>query len=371
MTLALAAGANQTWIGGAPDVDAGAVKMTGMIDEVCLFDRALTQAQIRSIVTSTPVTGKLPAASAANVSSGGTLNLFGYSQSIASLADLNGGGGSVINSSTVPVTLTLGGAAGSNYFSGVISDTSSANAISLVKNGAATEVLAGVNNFRATTTVNAGIFLVNGTLGSGAVTVNGGMLGGNGVIAGPVTIQPGGALSPGNATDPLTVNNMLTLNGTILIELDKSIPTNDVIQGVSTLNYGGTLTATNLAGTLAANDSFKLFNAASFAGAFAATNLPPLAAGLGWQFTLGSGSLSVVQTVNPNPTNLVANVVGGALELSWPADHIGWRVQTQTNALAVGLGSNWVDVVGASVTNFLSVPMDAGNETVFYRMIFP
>lgn len=371
MTLALAAGANQTWIGGAPDTDAGAVKMTGMIDEVCLFDRALTQVQIRSIVTNTPVTGKLPAASAVNVASGGTLNLSGYSQSIASLADLNGGGGSVINSGAVPVTLTFGGNIGTGTFSGIISDTSSANAISLVKNGAAAEVLAGANNYRGSTTVNAGTFAVNGTLGSGAVTVNGGALGGNGVIAGPVTIQPAGTLSPGNATDPLTINNTLTLNGTILIELDRSIPTNDVIQGVSTLNYGGTLTVTNLAGTLAANDSFKLFNAANFVGAFAATNLPPLAAGLGWQFTPGSGSLSVVQTVNPNPTNLVANVVGGALELSWPADHIGWRVQTQANALAAGLGSNWVDMVGASATNFLSVPMDAGNETVFYRMIFP
>ncbi len=371
MTLALAAGANQTWIGGAPDTDAGAVKMTGMIDEVCLFDRALTQAQIRSIVTNAPVTGKLPAASAVNVASGGTLNLSGYSQSIASLADWNGGGGSVLNSSAVPVTFTLGGASGSNVFSGVISDTSSANAISLVKNGAATEVLAGANSFRGTTVVNAGTLLVNGTLGSGAVTVNGGTLGGNGVIAGPVTIQPSGALSPGNATDPLTINNTLTLNGTLLIELDKSVPTNDVIQGSSTLNYGGTLTVTNLAGTLAANDSFKLFNAANYAGTFATTNLPPLAVGLGWQFTPTSGTLSVVQTVNPNPTNLGANVVGGVLELSWPADHIGWRLQTQTNALAAGLGSNWVDVVGAAATNFLSVPIDAGNDTVFYRMIFP
>jgi hypothetical protein len=61
------------------------------------------------------------------------------------------------------------------------------------------------------------------------------------------------------------------------------------------LTYGGILIVTNLSGTLAPGDSFKLFNAANYQGSFGATNLPALSAGLTWTNTLGSnGTFSVV-----------------------------------------------------------------------------
>ena len=135
-----------------------------------------------------------------------------------------------------------------------------------------------------------------------------------------------------------------------------------------TLTYGGALVVTNLAGTFAAGDSFKLFQVGSINGAFGSNSLPVLNAGLAWNTNnLNSGVLSVVQTV---PTNLVWNVSSTNLTLSWPAGYTGWRLQVQTNALTAGLGTNWVDVPGSSLTNNVALPVDATKACIFYRLVY-
>lgn len=76
-------------------------------------------------------------------------------------------------------------------------------------------------------------------------------------------------------------------------------------------------------------------------------------------------------TVDPTPPNIVATVSGSTLELSWPASHIGWTLQCQTNPLASGLNPSagaWSDVSGSETTNVVSVPLDPANPTVFYRL---
>jgi hypothetical protein len=70
-----------------------------------------------------------------------------------------------------------------------------------------------------------------------------------------------------------------------------------------------------------------------------------------------------------NPTNITAQVSANALTLSWPSDHTGWRLQVQTNAMTQGLGTNWVDVSGATVTNQMIIPINPASGGVFYRMI--
>jgi hypothetical protein len=138
-----------------------------------------------------------------------------------------------------------------------------------------------------------------------------------------------------------------------------------------TMTYGGILSVTNLGAALAAGDHFKLFNAGSYGGTFAATNLPALGTGLGWSWDPASGMLSVIQTVNVAPTNLMTTVVGNQLTLSWPADHIGWQLQMQTDDLSAGLGTNWVNVPGSSTNNRVSVTINPANGAVFYRMVYP
>ena len=85
----------------------------------------------------------------------------------------------------------------------------------------------------------------------------------------------------------------------------------------------------------------------------------------------GAGSLLVVPPVNTSSTNIISSVSGGVLSLTWPADHTGWRLQVQTNSLAKGLGTNWVDVAGATATNQVNLPVSSANGSVFYRLVYP
>jgi hypothetical protein len=72
-----------------------------------------------------------------------------------------------------------------------------------------------------------------------------------------------------------------------------------------------------------------------------------------------------------NPTNITVQVTANTLYLSWPSDHIGWRLQVQTNNLTQGFGTNWVDVAGATATNQMTIPINPANGSVFYRMVNP
>jgi hypothetical protein len=122
---------------------------------------------------------------------------------------------------------------------------------------------------------------------------------------------------------------------------------------------------------LVAGDSFKLFNAGSYGGSFASIVPASPGAGLVWNTSslATSGTLSVVSsvTVNTTPTNINFGISNGNLTLAWPADHTGWRLQAQTN----GLGTNWFDVLGATATNEIVVPVNGTNGSVFFRMIYP
>jgi hypothetical protein len=71
------------------------------------------------------------------------------------------------------------------------------------------------------------------------------------------------------------------------------------------------------------------------------------------------------------PTNLDVMFSGGQLTLSWPSDHTGWILQSQTNALSAGLTGVWYDVAGSTATNQMTFPLDMSNPTVFYRLKLP
>lgn len=76
-------------------------------------------------------------------------------------------------------------------------------------------------------------------------------------------------------------------------------------------------------------------------------------------------------SVSTNPVPLTSTVVGSTLQLSWPSDHIGWRLETQTNTLAVGLRTNWFTVSGSAATNQVSLPVNSANGSVFFRLVYP
>jgi hypothetical protein len=87
---------------------------------------------------------------------------------------------------------------------------------------------------------------------------------------------------------------------------------------------------------------------------------------------IGSTNTLVVGTgVNPTPAAIITSVSGNHLTLTWPADHTGWTLQAQTNALNASLSpNNWHDVAGSTATNQAVITISPASPTVFYRMKF-
>jgi hypothetical protein len=71
----------------------------------------------------------------------------------------------------------------------------------------------------------------------------------------------------------------------------------------------------------------------------------------------------------PPAASITCNQSGGTLQLNWPSGR-GWRLQSQTNALAVGFSNNWVNVPNAMLSSY-EVPVNPANTTVFYRLVWP
>jgi autotransporter-associated beta strand protein len=69
--------------------------------------------------------------------------------------------------------------------------------------------------------------------------------------------------------------------------------------------------------------------------------------------------------VSVTPLTSSAVFIGNQLQLSWPADHTGWRLQMSTNLSA----ANWQDVSGANATNQVSIPPT--NANAFFRLVYP
>ncbi len=69
--------------------------------------------------------------------------------------------------------------------------------------------------------------------------------------------------------------------------------------------------------------------------------------------------------------SLSVGMNGGQLQFNWPADHTGWRLQSQTSGAAGGLGANWSAVAGSAGTNQVFVPVNPSGDPVFFRLVYP
>jgi len=262
--------------------------------------------------------------------------------------------GDVVNNGVLTFSGAVGFSAGSRSvsFNSDVIFNGTIGTGSLVKEGAGKLTMDGVNTCDAT-------------------TINGGTLAGSGSFSGPVAVN-GATLSPGTTgLGILTINNNLTLNGTstTVMELNATTSTNDVVQGLAQITYGGTLQVNNLAGTPALGQSFKLFSATTVANKFAVTNLPALTGGLAWNWDRTNGTLTVVPAVAMNPTNITFSVSGGSLNLTWPGDHLGWIAQS--NAVTLTDTNYWFDIPGSGAVTNLAIPLDASLTNVFYRLRSP
>ena len=188
-----------------------------MVDDTLIVNHALTAAQVNQLYTGTVNT--LPSTTPVQMGAG-VLDLAGVTQTIASLADVIGGGtGTVTSSVAGAVTLTLAPPSSSTTtFSGVIQD--GLGTMALVVNGPGTQVLAGVNTYSGGTTIQNGVLSISNdyNLGStsgaaqGAVAITGGTL----QATGAVTLNPIRPLSVGPAAGiDIPNGSSLVIAGTI------------------------------------------------------------------------------------------------------------------------------------------------------------
>jgi autotransporter-associated beta strand protein len=307
-------------------------------------------------------------------SGGGYYNLNGASAPINSLAT------NIVSTISAPLGLRASGlvistAAGTVpggvdlNISGVMADLQGSG-FSWTKSGTGTLLLSGANTNSGTATVSAGTLLVNGSIISPATVANSATLGGKGVISGLVTIQSGGTLAPGtNSTSigTLTVSNSVTLQAgsTNLLTIRKTAPmTNDVLRVTGTLTLAGTLTATNLSGTLAAGDSFKIFNAGNYSGSFTAFTLPALGTGLAWNPTnlILNGTISVIVTVPPQFSSVAQRSDGNFQFSGTGAAGVTYELDAATNLFSpvawlfvmntIADQSGYFQLVDLQATNF-------------------
>jgi fibronectin-binding autotransporter adhesin len=241
----------------------------------------------------------------------------------------------------------------------------------LIKFGSGTLTLSAGNTYTGPTDVREGTLFVSGSLDVTSVSVsNNATLAGTGSLGGSVLVKSGGTLSPAgaNAIGVLSVSGAVTLQGTTFMEVNRDTATSDLLSA-SSISYGGTLIIANLGSALQAGDQFTLFSAPSLSGSFTVSG----PAGVQWDTSqlASNGSIKVISVVNTTPTNILASVSGNTLTLSWPADHIGWRLQAQTNSISTGLGSNWVDVTGSTSVNSENFTINPANGSVFFRMVYP
>jgi fibronectin-binding autotransporter adhesin len=189
---------------------------------------------------------------------------------------LSGNGGVISNLSTQPSVLTLGqnGNSGgvNNNYAGTMRD--SLGTLSLIKVGAGTQILSGLNSYSGTTTISAGTLQIGngGRLGTGAVTNNGTLavnstadvalgnaIGGTGGVTkaglglltlsgtsnytGATTVSGGTLKLSGTLTSPLTVNAGGILTGSGSTNAGITLNDGAIVLGGTSVVTGNGVTA--------------------------------------------------------------------------------------------------------------------------------
>lgn len=288
---------------------------------------------------------------------GGTLDMNGITDTVASLAGTSGG---IITQGSAG--LTIAATSGTSTFAGTITGTGT-----FTKNGGATQVLNG-NNSLGSVALNGGSLLFNGTNTTGAITVaSGATLGGTGSVTGAVTVNSGGHFAPGASIESLGVG-ALTLNPGLVLDIELAAPgTSDLINvsGLLTLG-GGSVNLINLGGIDAG--TYTLINYGTRTGSV--SNLgTPTGGPSNFNYNLvDTGSAINLSVTIPGDFNLDGTVNGsdyvvwrkGVGTIYTPVDYDLWRTNYGRTA---GSGS------GASLGDVASVPEPATAFLVIYGLL--
>ena len=230
-------------------------------------------------------------------------------------------------------TLTVGTGTGTHTIVGAIVGTGG----SLVKVGSDSLTLGGTDTYTGPTTVSAGSLIVDGSLGSSAVSITGsGTLGGAGSI-GAVTsaniVNPGAS----GTSDNLTVGSLTLGSGALVLDLASA--GSDSVTALTSLDITGTTLSLNV-GTITPGESFTILtvpgiDATSRQGTFA--NLPDSNS----SFTVGTLTFTI-NYAGGDGNDIVLTASGS--------------VPTLNGIVLNGNGGGWVNVTTDGVTTNTFVP---------------
>jgi hypothetical protein len=245
----------------------------------------------------------------------------------------------------------------------------------------------------------------------GAATLSGGSAtpaGGSFAFTSPSTVPPVGTAAYSVTYTPLDTTDYTSATTTVSVTVNPAFTpstnayltslvfspsagfaptfTSNVLTGYSETNaYGNTPTVTVTNADPTATNTL-IVNGVSLGILTNETASVPL--------TLGIGSTNVVQvqvvsqdlsqtnvyTVNVllqpslTPPTLTNSVSGTTLTLTWPADHLGYRLLLQTNNLAQGVSSNpgdWGTVPGSTSTTTTNLPIINATLDEYYQLVYP
>lgn len=301
----------------------GATNFNGLLDNVQVYNQALTPAQVTALYQGQSIS-PLPSTTNLTIANGATLDLNGLTQQIGSLSGVAG------------ATVALGSgrlivnASASTAFSGAISGSGS-----LVKDGAGTLTLTGINTYSGGTTIQGGTLHVNNLFGSGAgsgaVTVlSNATLAGTGAITGAVAVNTGGHIAPGTGIGTLRVGSLNLATGANLdFELDTAanVAVSDLISLTNSNSLtvtGGTLNLTNL-GNMTAGTYTLIDYAGTLSGSVTNIVLGNVPAGFNYSLIDNTSATSIDLIVS---TQLLGDFDNsGAVD---SADYVLWRKNPQT-----------------------------------------
>jgi hypothetical protein len=143
------------------------------------------------------------------------------------------------------------------------------------------------------------------------------------------------------------------------------------VDAAGEIDLGGALkVAYSGSGKLAVGDKFTLFKG-GLVNSFTTVDLPSPGSGMTWtNKILIDGSIEVIACdcgEPATPPTIALENSATSFTLSWPPSYTSFVLRGQTNAVTIGLGTNWAPVSGV-VGNRITIPRNTANGSVFFQL---